>query len=170
MPERYPPSKPYYEPHLPKRKEYRLVGSKGEEPIYRDVSVLGDREIDLKEWFEDYDETLPPEPDIRWWEKLSLQDIVDMVPPDTKLSDVIFHIDMPRHLEYIDITFSKHERDLNAEEIAYQKALERYEKDMLQYNKDLAKYKKDLDEYEEWRRKKELSELKAKIKSLSKSK
>jgi hypothetical protein len=166
---RYSPIKPF-PPHLPKRTEFRLSFSNGKEVIYRDVSVLGDSEINLEEYFRDQDEELPKDPDIRRWQNLSLQDIVDLAPPNTRLCDIILNIDMPRYMEYLDLSFIKHNRDLDREEEAYQKALQKYNKDVVKYKKDLAKYEEELEDYENWVKDQELAELEAKIKKLKKSK
>jgi len=170
MNKRYPPNKPY-KPTEPKRTSSRLVSSNEtkSEIIYRDVSILGDRDdINLEEWFNDQDEVLPPEPDIRWWNKLSLQDIVDMAPPNTQLCDIILEINMPRHLEYIDVSFSKHQRDLDYEEADYQNSLKKYEKEMIEYEKEMIEYKEKLDDYDKWAKEQQIKNLEQQIKNLKK--
>jgi len=170
MNRRYPPQKPYKQTE-PKRVHYRLVGSKKKEPIYRDVSVLGDRDdIDLEEWFADQDEEFPPEPDIRRWNNLSLQDIIDLAPPNTKLCDIILKINYPRYLEYLDVSFALYQRNLKAEEDDYQKALKKYQEHIIQYEQEMIQYEKELDDYNKWAKEEELKNLERQIRKLKKSK
>jgi hypothetical protein len=165
----YPPQKPC-EPTKPLRSSYALIKAGKGKLIYRDVEVNGDSEFDLDEYFEDQDEKRPEIPEKRYWQNLSLQDIVDLAPPGTKLCDIILSISMPRYLEYTDVAFTAYSRNLEAEEAAYQKDLAKYEKAMIKYEKekDLVKYEKEKAIYDQWLKDQEIEKLEAQLKKLKK--
>lgn len=166
MSKKYPPQKPY-KPIEPKRVIYRLSNSKPGDIIYRDVSVLGDRDdVDLEQFFADQDEELPIAPKIRQWQNLSLQDIVDLAPPNTKLCDIILKIYIPRYQEYIDVSFGIYERDVDAEEDAYKDALKKYKDGLQKYNTAMIEYEKQLYDYEKDKKDEKIKILKNQIKEL----
>lgn len=139
------PIKPFA-PTKPNRHEFNLFKSKKKNVIYRDVEANYDT-IDLKECFEEQEEELPKIPNQRYWQNLSLQDIINLAPPETKLSNIILHIDMPRDLSYTDVSFTIFNRDLETEEKEYQNSLKKYEKEMKQYEKDVIEYNAKMDIY-----------------------
>ena len=168
----YSPRKPY-KPTEPTRLMSRLYKSKPAGVIYRDISVLGDDDYGLErieEYFENQEEVMPSEPDIRYWQRLSLQDILDLAPAGTRLCDIILSIDVSESMPYIDVTFSKYERDLEAEEASYQDSLKKYQKDMIEYDKAMVEYEKELAVYNEWLNEQQVKQLEKQIRELKKSK
>jgi hypothetical protein len=164
----YPQDKPY----KPVRRDpidFRLTNASGENVIYRDIEVNGDSDFDLDEYLEDQEEprTIP---EIRYWENLSLQDIVDLAPPGTKLSDIIFHTEMDRHETYTEVKFTVYNRDIEEENTAYRKSVEKYNKELDEYNIDIARYEKELEEYNFSMKQQQIEKLEAEIKKLKKEK
>lgn len=166
--------KPYprepYEPHKPIRSEFINKEATDSVTVYRDVEVLGDSDLNLDEYFKDNEigDQRPAIPEKRYWQHLTLQDIVDLAPPGAKLSDISLYIDFPRYLEYIDLSFVHNTRNLKAEEKAFDSAMKEYEKDMIKYRADLAIFKKELAEYSEWEKQQEIQELENKLAKLKK--
>lgn len=163
----HPPMEPD-EPIKPERSHYDLVGVAfaEREVIYHDVEVLGDSDIDLEECFADQDKQLPhPTKGIQ---NLSLQDVVDLAPPGAKLSDIVFNIEYPRYLEYMEFTFSHVKRDLQEEERVFQVAMEKYQEEYTQYQKDIETYQKELVEHEGWEKNQKIKKLEAQLAQLKK--
>lgn len=169
MSERPEYPQPIWEPCKPERHEFHLHKAGEGKIIYRDLDGNGDIDSDwLEERLEDeFDEGgRPPLPEQRYWEKLSLQDILDLAPPGTRPCDIVLGIDFPRDYYYTDLTFTVYNRDLEAEEDAYQKALEKYKKDKEEYDKALPEYEKKLKALNDWQKEQKIKELQTKIKEL----
>lgn len=162
----HPPMEPD-EPRKPQRSHYDLEGTSKRKRIYHDVVVLGDSEIDIEEYFADLDRELP-RPAKRVFQNLSLQDIVDLAPPGAKLSDIIFHMEYPRYIEYIEFSFDHIKRNHAAEEKAFQEAMKEYDREYAQYQQDLATYKKELSEHREWERTRKIKKLETQLAQLKK--
>ena len=155
-----------YEPSEPKRHEFRLIKAGKPKIIYRDLDGNGDFDPDfLEERLEDEfeDDIRPPLPEQRYWQKLSLQDIMDLAPPGTRPCDIILGIDFPRDYYYTDLTFTVYKRDLDAEEKAYQKALKKYEKDKQEYNAALPEYERKLKAFNDWQKEQRIKKLEKQI-------
>lgn len=159
------PQQPW-EPHKPERHEFNLIKAGKGKVIYRDLDGNGDydRDLQIEDMFEDGER--PPLPEQRYWEKLSLQDILDLAPPGTKPCDIILGIDFPRDYSYTDLTFTAYKRDLEAEEAEYQKALSQYKKDKEEYDKALPEYEKELEEFEKWKKNKQIQKLQDELERL----
>jgi hypothetical protein len=164
--DRYPPLDPI-EPDKPERSHYDLHNALERKRIYHDVVVLGDSEIDLEEYFADEERELP-NPAKHIYQNLSLQDIVDLAPPGAKLSDIIFHMDYPRMIEYMEFTFDYIKRDEQEEERAFQVAMKEYEQDYAQYQKEFAKYEVALADYEQWEKGVQIKALEEQLNQLKK--
>ncbi len=163
---RYPPGRPY-EPHEPKRSEYVTYDFKSSKNIYYDINV-GDSDFDLEQHFADRDEEMPALPAKRYWQNLSLQDIVDLAPPGAKLSDIILDISFPRYMDYVEVSFTHTVRDLELEEADYQRALKHYEEEHEKYRVAYAKYEAELADYNKWKTGQEIAELEGKLAALKK--
>jgi hypothetical protein len=74
----------------------------------------------------------------RYHEGLTLQDVVDLAPPGTKLSDIMLRIHF--NMEYAEITFVHKERDIELEDKLYAEALAKFEKEYTAYEANLAAY------------------------------
>jgi hypothetical protein len=154
------------EPYEPKREHFNTDGALERTIIYHDVEVIGDCDIDLEEYFADMEEELP-HPKLNF-NQITLQDIIDLAPPDAKLSDIKLNISYPRMAEYLEVKFEYFKRDLEAEEGAFQEHMKEYQKDYTQYQQDLKKYQEELADYKEWERLQEVKELEAKLAKLKK--
>jgi hypothetical protein len=163
---RYAPMRPY-EPAAPSRNQYVLAGSQQLENIYYDVTA-NDEDLDLDEYFEGQDEPRPPVPEKRYWQHLSLQDIVDLAPEGTKLSDIILDIYNPRNFEYTAVSFKHIKRDMEMEENQYQQAVVDYQKEMDKYQKELAVYKAEAADFYAWKKQIQIEELESKLAKLKK--
>lgn len=167
-PERYPPQNRSYEPNKPERATYDAnYGAKKPKSIYYDIEVLGDNDsFDLDEHFEDEGCKRPPIPAKRYWQNISLQDIVDLAPLGAKLSDIVLGIHHPRHMDYVEISFNHVVRDQEAEEEQFQKDMRKYERELAKYQTDLVKYQADLADYEVWQAEQELKEAEDQVSKL----
>lgn len=162
------PQKPL-EPVKPERQDFNLLNHKKEKIIYRDCDVNGDVDDSyLDEMFDDQDEERPPIPEQRYWEKLSLQDIINLAPPGTDPRNIILHLEFPRDYYYTDLYFTVHERDFEAEEAAYQEGLKKYYKDKEKYDKELPEYEKQLAKFHEWEKQEEIDKLEKRLSELKK--
>lgn len=158
------PQEPY-KPSEPVRSTYIGTNANYKKSIYYDIEVTGDSDFDLDEYFEDHGKKRHI-PDKRYWENLTLQDIVDLAPPGTKLQDIVFDLSFPRMLEYTEVEFKHIERDLDAEEKAYQKDMEKYQKELDAYGTNFIQYEKDLEAYQQWYHEQEVKELEGKLSEL----
>lgn len=110
---------------IPKRSSFDFYKCKFIKTIYRDIES-NDPQYSLRDHFKNLGEVRPSYPEKRYWQNLSLQDIVDLVPPETKLCNIGINISDPGISEYTEVSFLLYERDFDAEEEAYQKALKAY--------------------------------------------
>jgi len=159
------------EPHKPVepvRSSYVGDGATNKGNIYYDIETNGDSEYDLDEHFADQDEERPAIPAKRYWQNLTLQDIVDLAPPGTKLTDIVFDLSFPRYMEYTEVSFKHVERNLKAEEKAYQRDYKQYQRELADYNEKYAEYLKDKEAYEKWVNEQEIKRLEEKLAKLKK--
>ena len=138
----YPPSKPpQYE--FQERTEYEWLA-------YED---------DENDYFSSNDEEDIPKHPARQYSQLSLQDLLDLCPPDKTPSDIKMIIregDRYRHWQTIKFYYEKH---IPAD-------LQGYEKAMEQYRIDFAQYQDDLKTYEEWQKANRIKKLEEQLAEL----
>ncbi len=163
---RYPPRQPYGPPRKPERPHYKGVDAKNGKVLFLQRDVLAE-DWDEESYYSDHDEEKPPSPPISFC-YLTLQDIVNLAPPGAKLSDISFRTYMPRMQEYEDIYIDYAERDLEAEEATYQRALEEYENGCAEYRLEHKKYEEELADYESWKKDQDIKELEEKLRNLKK--
>lgn len=161
------PNEPY-KPDEPEQEDYIGHGAGKRTSIYYDIEMLGDSDRTVEEYFEDQEEEAPKKADKRYWENLTIQDIIDGAPPGTPLNEIIFDLSFPRHLEYTEVNFYHIKRDFKAEEAAYERALEKYKQELSTYQTQYPQYEKDLEAYESWLKEQEVKELEKKLAKLKK--
>lgn len=166
----YIPIKPCapYIPIKPQRSDFVRLDDDKATVVYHDIEMNGDTDLTIEEYLEDMDMEIQPTPEKRYWENLSLQDIVDLAPPGTRLCDIILHIDMPRHLEYTEVSFIEYPRDLDKEEERYQAALIKYEELVKEYEEKMIEFNKKQEAYNNYLKEKEIAELENKLNRLKK--
>lgn len=126
---------------------------------------MGDNDsFDIEEVFEE-EEFSPPEKN---YSQVTFQDIVDAAPPGAKLSDIRLSIDYPRMMDYLDVCFVYQERNLEAEEAAFQSAMRLYDVEYAIYEKQMEKYQQDLIDFETWRRAEKVKQLEEELATLKK--
>jgi hypothetical protein len=156
----YKPQPPR-EPTKPERVDFNFRGAGTKTTFYSDMKVLHE-DLDLGEYF---DGELPTEPAIPY-DKLTLQDVVDMAPSGAELSDIKLGIYYPRMMEYMDINFIHHPRNIEVEESVFQQAMTKYEADYTKYQEDMKAYEVRLVEYDEWNKQLEIQKLKDQLSKL----
>ena len=165
------PQKPY-KPHEPNRKDYIGKGAIERKAIYSDFEILReDVDDDDGEFWEGlgYDEgEQPSKAKIGIRDHLTLQDILDLMPPGAEPKDIVFNLSYPRYVDYIAVSFNHWERNLETEEATYNRDLKTYQKDLLKYQDDLAKYQKDLADFQQWEKEHQVKELEEKLAKLKK--
>ena len=129
---------------------------------------MGDRDESIEELFENYGYDPPILPEKRYWDHLTLQDIVDLAPPEAKLSDIYLKIRHPRMLEYVEVTFKYIQRNTEKEFKNFEKDLKKYKKEFPIYEEASAKYNKEVEEYHDWVKRQEIEKLEARLKELKK--
>ena len=170
---RYPGNYPQqpYKPHEPQRKNYIGEGAKKGKCIYSDFELLNDSIDDLSEFWENhgYDEGEEPKhEDIGLRDNLTLQDLLDKMPPGAEPKDIVFDLSYPRYVDYIWISFNHIKRNLETEEASYKRDMENYQKELAVYQVELAKYQKDLADYQAWEKEQQVKELEKQIADLKK--
>ncbi len=162
------PQKPY-EPQEPDRANYIGRGAIEKKPIYSDFEILReDVSEDDGEFWEGHgyeEEEIPKVPEIRM-RSLTLQDLLDKLPPGAEPKDIVFDLSYPRYVDYIWVSFNHRERNLETEEASYKRDLETYQKNLLKYQDDLAKYQKDLADFQKWEKEHQVKELEEKLAKL----
>ena len=99
-----------YKPEEPKRSDYDRSRPKSFNVIYLDVTS-DDLDFDWEEYAKN--NSIKSSRPAKSYNKLTLQDIVDLAPPGAKLSEIALHIDIGDTTE---IKFIHEERDFEAEE------------------------------------------------------
>ena len=163
---RYPPHFNGWEPRKPTRLSFIGFGAIKKTSIYHDTEILME-DWDAEEYYKGMGEEPPEEPLISY-NKLTLQDLVDLAPPGAKLSDITFDISYPRMLEYLDISFYHQERLLELEEQAYQKALQDYDVAFAKYQEACNKHQAELADYQAWKKQQDIIDLEEKLAQLKK--
>jgi hypothetical protein len=100
-----------------------------------------------------------------WWyhtDVLSLQEIMDVLPPNTNPKDVIISVHRDRHITDITITVSLRSSINEAE---WQKA---HDAEKADYEKRFLQYEKEMKKYELWETEQKIKELEKKRDNLKK--
>ena len=158
------PQEPY-EPVKPNINDFIGTSAKRGKYLYSDTEMLKE-DIDEDEYWEDMDEKKPNVPNKRYFEKLSLQDILDLAPEGIKPKDIVFDLNYPRYLDYIQVGFYILKRDLDAEKAAYELACSKYEEQYEKYKVEHAEYLQNKLDFENWKNQQEILELENKLNKL----
>jgi hypothetical protein len=166
---RYPPSKPCPPWRKPTSNQHIGVGAKKSTTLFSDTEILADMEFD-DEFYEHHGIDKPSEEDKYkiGYNQITLQDLVDAAPLGAKLSDIRLKIYYPRYMEFMTVSFFHQERDLEAEEKAFQGDLKQYEKARTKFKEEMKEYQIKLDQYEEWKKQQDIKELEEKLAKLKK--
>ncbi len=161
----YPP----YKPEKPNRNDYLGFGSILEKSIYYDVMPMEEADELLDRYFEESEEIAdfsPSEPKIRMWEKLTLQDLLDLAPEGAKPSEIIIGCSDHSSHYGIELFATYIQRHLEKEESAYQNALKSYEFQMIKYYEDYKIYEDKLNQYEIWEKEQKRIKLQKELDNL----
>lgn len=92
--------------------------------------------------------------------KMSLQDLINLLPKDIPLSEIYFHWEHPRYLEHFDLSFVYH-KPIN--KVAKKKE---YNRDMDEYKKKLKVYQEEMKKYKEFEKQKKIQSLESELSKL----
>ncbi len=159
------PQEPY-KPQEPQRESYVGHGGKRGKCIYADSEILDEGYAERLD--EEEEEDRPPQAAKGLRDNLTLQDILDLVPPGADPKDIVINLSYPRYVNYITVSFNHVKRNLEAEEKAYQRDLYKYQQSLADYNEKYAEYLKDKETYEKWVNEQEIKQLEEKLAKLKK--
>jgi hypothetical protein len=161
------PQEPY-KPESPKKDDFIGHGSSKGKCIYSDSEIVNEDYAERLEELDDEDKPPKGKGGKSLRDNLTLQDILNLAPSGADPKDIVLNLSYPRYVEYITVSFNHIKRDLEAEEKAYQRALNKHQQELAKYQKEYAQFLKDSEAYKNWIKEQEIKELEEKLAKLKK--
>ena len=94
---------------------------------------------------------------------------MNLAPPNAKLSEIYFSTNDEWGL-FKEVSFYHYNRNIEAEELAFNQKMETYNVDFLKYQEENLKYEKELTDYNQWKKDQEIKKLEDEIQRLKNNK